>query len=258
MNNRLLTAILNSLFLVVWCSVICCQTVTAQNKPRIKIGLVLSTSGAAQPYGENARRGIELALDEINSGGGVNGHQIDILFRDCKTDGNEAARILKDLISTEKVQVVIGDVTSTCTVKMAPIANEHKTVLISPGASYPGLSQKGDFVFRYWYSDELEGKADAQYAKQNLRWSTVATVYIDIPYGQGVNQVFVREFQKLGGRVLKEIPLAQGRTDFHDQLTSLSAIERLDGIFLASYRNETVAFLKQLRALANKDLGSIA
>jgi branched-chain amino acid transport system substrate-binding protein len=257
MPRQFLTAIVVTLFLVGLCDTVCLQTVKSQNKSKIKIGLVLSTSGAAQPYGENAKRGVELAADEINASGGINGQQIEIVFRDCKTDGKEAARVLNELIDDEKVQVVIGDVTSTCVVEMEPIANERKVTLITPGASYPELSRKGDFVFRYWYSDELEGKADARYAKLNLNWTNLATAYIDIPYGRGINAVFVREFEKLGGRVSKEISFTQGQRDFRTQLHLLSSQERLDGVFLASYRNESVAFLRQLRAISNQDISSI-
>lgn len=217
-----------------------------QAKPTIKIGAVLSLSGPAEEWGQNARNGITLAVDELNNAGGINGSQVEVLYRDCVTNENKAKDALNSLLS-EGVQAVIGDVTSTCVRAMTEIANKHEVVLITPGASHPDISKRGDFVFRYWYSDELEGKADAIYAKESLKWQRVVTLYINIAYGKGINEVFVREFKAKKGEVIRQIPFELKQNDFGPQVTQLLQETNPDGLFLVGYKNETIAILKQLK-----------
>lgn len=214
----------------------------------VKIGVVLSTSGRAAPWGTSAKNGIELAAREINRKGGINGRPLEVIYKDSKTSGEEAIKALRELIADHHIQVVIGDVTSTCVLAMAETANQSNVVLITPGASNPSLSKKGDFIFRYWYSDELEGKADARYARQKRDWQRVLTVYLDAPYGQGINEVFTTEFRALNGEVVQTIPVRLGQDVFTDEVERIFEEPNLDGIFLASYVYENIEFLKQFRA----------
>jgi branched-chain amino acid transport system substrate-binding protein len=240
----------------------CLALVSFPNPPKsdgqapIKIGVVLSSTGGAARWAQHAKNGIELALAEVNAEGGVYGQPIQLVYRDCGTNGSEASKVLIDLIDNEHVSVVIGDVTSTCTVPMAQIANERKVVLITPGASYPKLSKENDFVFRYWYSDEREGTQDAWYANKNMGWRKVTTLYLDAYYGQGINEVFVREFSKLDGTIIDQIPFGQDQKDFPAQISRIvSRDPHPDGLFLVGYVNETAALLKELKS--NKNTSSI-
>ena len=213
----------------------------------IRIGVVLSSSGGAAIWGGHAKNGLELALAEVNRSG-VNGRQIELVYKDCKTNGTEAVKVFQDLIEKEQVSVVIGDVTSTCTVPMSRVANERGVVLITPGASYPDLSKENDYVFRYWYSDEQEGTQDARFAKENAGWSRATTLFLDAYYGQGINRVFVKKFEE-SGRIVDEIPFKQDQEKFELEISRILSRKPLpDGIFLVGYINETAALLKALRS----------
>ena len=100
-------------------------------RPKIKIGAVLSLSGPAKLWGEDAKNGILLAQDEINAAGDI---ELEVIPLDCKADSDEAAKALGRLITDHEIQVVIGDVTSSCVLEMMLIANQKKIVLITPGA----------------------------------------------------------------------------------------------------------------------------
>jgi branched-chain amino acid transport system substrate-binding protein len=131
---------------------------------------------------------------------------------------------------------------------MAPVAESEKVVLISPGASNPDISHAGEYIFRNFPSDALEGKVDADYAYQQLNWKQVAILYIKNAYGEGVYRVFKETFEKLGGTVVLEDSFDQGAIDFRGQLTKVKNTN-VDGIFLPGYPDEMAKLLKQAQEL---------
>ncbi len=156
----------------------------------IKIGAILPLTGSAAPYGENAKRGIELALTEINAAGGIQGSRIRVLFEDSRTDPKEAVSALNKLYSTHGVRYIIGDINSSGVLAMAPIAEKNKIILLSPGASNPKISDAGEYIFRNWHSDALEGQVDAEHAYSKMNWRTAAVLYVDAAYGVGLAETF--------------------------------------------------------------------
>ncbi len=122
----------------------------------IKIGAVLPLTGSEGIWGENAKMGIEIALAEINSSGGVKGKSVRLIYEDSQSLPSNAVSALQKLISTDKVCVVIGDIASSSVLAMAPIVEKEHVVLLSPGASNPDISKSGDYIFRNWQSDALE------------------------------------------------------------------------------------------------------
>ena len=74
----------------------------------VKIGAVVSETGALAPYGQQVRRGVELALEEINAGGGFKGAPIQVLYRDDRSNADTGVEVVKELIETEGVSVIVG------------------------------------------------------------------------------------------------------------------------------------------------------
>ena len=222
---------------------------TAENpKPTIKIGAVLSLSGNARQWGINARNGMNLALEEINADGGINGRPLEIIFKDSKTDEATAAKEFQELIKTEKVQVVIGDIASSTTLSMYPIAQQNKIVLFSPGASSPKLSISSDFFFRNWHSDKDEGKKIVSYIFDNLKANKVALFYIDNEYGKGFNDIFIEEFNERKRKILRVdnfSSVSKGGGDFRKKIAEILLVEP-DVILLVGYEDEIKQIFKQL------------
>src|SRR6185369_14500124 len=103
-------------------------------------------------------------------------------------------------------------------------------------------------------SDQLEGKIDARYARQELHWDTVSAIYLDVPYGAGIEKIFVEEFKRLGGRLAGEMPVTRHQSSFHDIIKKLPAQDfDTHGVYLVGYRAETVAFLRELRSPNNRN-----
>lgn len=223
-----------------------------EKKPEVfKVGAVLALTGSASVWGENVRKGMELALDEIHAAGGVKGKKIEIIYEDSQSDPTKAVAALQKVISTAQVPVVIGDIASSNVLAMAPVAESEKVVLISPGASNPDISHAGEYIYRNFPSDALEGRVDADYAFQQLKWKKVAILYIKNAYGEGVFRVFKEAFTKHGGIVILEDSFNQGAIDFRAQLTKVKNIT-VDGIFLPGYPDEMAKLLKQAKELGVK------
>lgn len=164
----------------------------------IEIGFVGPLTGGGAKYGEAARKAIELAGAEINQRAGVRGPAIRVVYEDSQGDPRRAVDAFRKLVSVNKVPAVIGDLFSSATLAVAPIANESEVVLLSPTSSAPGITYAGPFVFRNVASDIFEGSVMAEFARNRVGLSRVAVLYINNAYGAGIREVFVREFRAVG------------------------------------------------------------
>src|SRR3954462_11523376 len=122
---RLLAALLASALLA---------TAAADTGP-IKIGEFASLTGKEATYGQAAHKGTVLAIEEANAAGGVLGRKLELITEDDQSKSGEAATIAKKLIARDKVVALLGEITSGRTLEAAPIAQNAKIPLISPGAT---------------------------------------------------------------------------------------------------------------------------
>jgi branched-chain amino acid transport system substrate-binding protein len=238
----LLVAIVGSSFVLM-------TSACRERKPEeISIGSVLALTGSASVWGENTRNGMELALEEVNAAGGVGGKQLRVIYEDSKSEPRVAVDALRKVISANRVPAVIGDIASSNVLAMAPVAESEKVALISPGASNPDISFSGDYIFRNFPSDALEGTVDGEYASKQLGWRKVAVLNIKNAYGEGVARVFREAFKAAGGEVALDDAFDQGAIDFRGILTKVKGAA-LDGVFLAGYPDEMAKLLIQAKEL---------
>ena len=214
----------------------------------IKVGVILPLTGSAAVWGKNAKMGIDLALSEIKKKNTLNKRKIDLIYQDSKSKAIDAVTALQKMISIDHVPIVIGDIASSSVLAMAPIAEKNKVVLLSPGASSPKISFAGDFIFRNWQSDALEGKIDAKFAFDSLKVKTVCVLYVNNGYGAGLKEYFVKTFKSMGGRVLSIESFDQGATDMSSQLNKIKLLNP-DLIYMPSYPNEMITILIQAKEL---------
>lgn len=220
----------------------------AKEGKEIKIGAVLPLTGSAAVWGENAKMGLEIALDEVNQEGGVKGKNVKLIFEDSQSDPAKAVSSLQKLNSTEKVPAVIGDIASSSVLAMAPVAEREKVVLLSPGASNPDISQAGEYIFRNWQSDALEGEIDAKFAYHDMGYRKIAVLYVNNAYGGGLKDVFERTFKQLGGKILASEPFEQGAIEMRSQLNKIASTNP-DAIYMPGYPPEMAIILKQAKEM---------
>jgi len=209
-------------------------TQTKRGPEEIKIGAILPLTGEAAKYGKSAKRGIDLALEEINAKGGIKGKKLTIIYEDSKGNPKEGVSAILKLITVHKVPAILGAMSSSVTLAIAPIAEENKIVLLSPASSSPKITHAGDYIFRNCYSDIYEGKKMAHYIYNETRYKKVAIIHINNDYGIGLREAFRDEFNKLGGKVVAVETYDFGATDFRTQLSKIKESDP-DAIYIVGY-----------------------
>ena len=194
----------------------------AVSKEPIKIGVIAPLTGDAAVYGEPARNVYQMAVEEINGSGGVNGQMLELVIEDGKCNGKDGSNAAQKLINVDKVQVIIGGICSSETIASAPIAETQKIVLFSPGASSPDLTGISPYFFRNYPSDASQGKTLAEVAN-GKGWKKVAILQEQTDYALGIYKAFSVRFEELGGTIVKE-ETSSSETDFRSQLTKLKAV----------------------------------
>jgi branched-chain amino acid transport system substrate-binding protein len=208
------------------------------------IGHISPLTGDEAIYGKWEKDGIDLAVDEINAGGGISGRKIAVIHEDDKSSAATAISALQSLISARDVRVVIGGSLSSTTLAMAPIAEQHKVILLTPSAQSPKISQAGDFVFRLFASSTVEGaQLAALVAKSGV--STAAIIYNNNDYGVGLRDVIT---EKLRGHVnvLAAEAYAGETKDFRTQIQKAVVSTKPDAVILLGYPADMGTALKQM------------
>ena len=224
-------------------------TMQVSNSEPIKIGAIMALTGDTAVIGQPVADAVNLAVKEINDKGGINGRQVQVVTEDGGCDAGSATTAMQKLVSQDKVIAVIGAICSSATLAAAPIAEESGTVLISPTSTAAKVKDAGDYVFRVIASDSLQGKIGAQLAK-HLGYNTAAVLNINNDYGNGLADVFVTEFTKLGGEVVLKEAYAAGETNFRTLITK-AADANPDFIYFPTHPVEAGLFLKQKEELDN-------
>lgn len=222
-----------------------------KEEKEIKIGVINSLTGSAAPYGENSQDGIRLAVDEINNNGGIKGKKIKLLVEDDKTDPQSAVAAFRKLVNVDKVPIIIGPLSSSSAMACAPLANENKVVILSPGAVTPSLTGAGDYVFRNRAPGQLEAIQMADFAYNQLNLKKVAIFYINTDYGVGFKDIFAKHFEQLGGKIVYFESFDQGQSDFRSQIAKLKGL-KTDGVYILGVPIEVGNILKQSAELGFK------
>lgn len=211
-----------------------------------RIGAVISLSGASAAYGLNVKNGLLLAMTEINAKGGIRQRPMDLLIEDDGSDEQKAVEKAGEL-AKNGVPLIIGGITSSVTLAMVPVCQKNKVILLSPTASSPKLSTAGDYFFRNYPSDTLEGRVMAEYAIRRLKIRNVAILSIDNEYGKGVTDVFKQRFTGLAGTILSEKYYAAGTSDFVAIIKEIKTMAP-DAIYMPGYYTEISGILKEVKA----------
>lgn len=223
---------------------------TLKETGTIKIGLIAPLSGDTAIYGTASRGGAEIAIEEINNAEGVNGRKLEVVYEDGKCNGKDAATAANKLISIDQVLVIFGTICSAETLAIAPIAESNKIVLLSAASSAPSITEAGDYIFRTWPSDSLQGKEMAEYI-YSKGIKKVAIVNMNSDYPVGLANVFKETFIQLGGEVLISETYESTAKDFRTQLTKIKA-KNPEAIYIIPYTAEAGILVKQIKELGIK------
>lgn len=196
---------------------------TGSQSDTINLGFVLPITGSVPNLGSAMKNGAELAIEEINDQGGINGKKIKAVIEDDENKPATAPNAITKLIDQDKVDAVLGTYASSGSIAMAPIATANKKVMLSIGSTNAKVTTEGgDYVFRACFIDPFQGKIAAEFAYDDLQAKQVALLYdVGKDYCVGISSTFKDTFQKLGGEVAYEGKYNTGESDFKSYLTEI-------------------------------------
>lgn len=211
----------------------------------IRIGLAGSLS---DPVGIPMKLAAELAVEEINGQGGIDGRLLELVQRDDYGDPDSAVFVATDLYEAG-VSAVIGHIFSGMTLAAAPVYNggPDPVAAISPSSSSPDISTAGDYTFRICPSDLAHGIALAKWVHDTLKLERGAVLYLNDQYGRGVRQTFVRDFLRRGGVLQSIDPYLGDIPQVGPFLDRLAKLGGTDFLVVAGNRGEAEEILRQAR-----------
>lgn len=223
-------------------------TSSAENGTVFKIGGIGPTTGGAALYGLAVQRGAQIAVDEINEAGGINGVKIEFKFEDDQHDAEKSVNAYNSL-KDWGMQALMGTVTTTPCIAVAEKTAEDGMFEITPSASSAEVIEN-DNVFQVCFTDPNQGSASAQYISDNNMAKKVAIIYnsSDV-YSSGIRDTFVEKAEELGLEIVADEAFTDdAKTDFTAQLLAAQQGEA-DLVFLPFYYTEASIVLTQAASM---------
>ena len=226
---------------------------TAAAGGTFKIGTIGPLTGDNAAYGLAVQYGAEIAVDEINKNGGINGYQVELKSEDDETDNQKSVNAYNTL-KDWGMQFLDGSTTSACSIAVADYTKQDNMFQITPSGSAPDCV-KNDNVFRVCFADPAQGTASAQYIAAHKLGTKIGIIYdsSDV-YSNGIYQAFVQEAQKQGLTVVsQEAFTADSKTDFSVQLQKAKD-GGADLLFLPIYYQQAALIFQQADKMGYKPL----
>ena len=221
-----------------------CFSTTAFADDTFKIGGIGPITGGAAVYGQAVMNASQMAADDINAEGGINGYQIEFNFQDDEHDAEKSVNAYNTL-KDWGMQMLLGTVTSTpCTAVEGEASNDNMFLLTPSGSAVESIS--GDNAFRVCFSDPNQGTASAQYIGENGLAEKVAVIYnsSDV-YSSGIYNTFATEAANQPFEIVSaEAFTEDSKTDFSVQLQKAKDAGA-DMVFLPIYYTEASLILTQ-------------
>ncbi len=239
-------------FMMIFSFVGCEKKEEATEIKEIRLGATFPLTGDVASYGQKAKRGIEIAVSEINANGGILGRQVKVDFQDDKNDPKEAVSIMSKFATVDKLSVVFGSAGSTVSLAIAPLANQYKVIQISPISSSSKLSSEGgEYFFRTCPADDLQSDVLTNWVYESGA-RKVAVVYTNNSWGKPLAEDFEKKFTALGGIVAISEGVFENEKDLRTIISKIKKIEEIDAVVSPTYPKEGGMFVRQAKELGLK------
>lgn len=184
---------------------ICLFSATVRAEEAIDIAAIYALTGAAAEANAYALRGVGYAVDEVNKHGGISGRKINLFMFDNQSTPIGSTLAAQQALAANAVAIV-GPDWSSHSLAVARVAQVSGIPMISSLSTNPEVTKIGDYIFRICFTDDLQGKVIARFARQDLNAST-AVIFVDVTsdYSLKLSEIFRKNFEQLGGRVLLEL-----------------------------------------------------
>ena len=222
---------------------------TASEGGSFYIGGIGPITGDNAIYGMAVMNGAQIAVDEINAAGGINGYTVEYKFEDDVADGETAVNAYNNLMDWG-MQVLVGPTTTGSAISVSAKVYEERVFALTPSASSPDVTAGKDNMFQLCFTDPNQGSGSAVYMGATMPEAKVAVIYRnDDAYSQGIRDTFVAEAANQNLEVVYEGTFTEDTaTDFSVQLTAAQAAGA-DLVFLPIYYQPASVILAQANAM---------
>jgi branched-chain amino acid transport system substrate-binding protein len=222
---------------------VCVTPASAQN---IRIGFHAPLTGFAASDGKSALQGAELAVEQINAAGGVNGRKLELVVQDDQAKPDQAVPLANKYIG-DGLRIVVSGSYSGPTRAAAGVFHQAKVPYISAYAIHPDITRAGDFVFRTSFMGEVQGRAAAKFVGDVLKKKKVTLVTLNNDFGQALSAGFKEVAGKFGVQVASEYTYAMGDRQFGSIVASVKK-DAPEVLYVSGYFFNGGPLVAQLRA----------
>jgi len=210
----------------------------------ILISTVGPMTGQYAAFGEQMRRGAEMAVKDINAKGGVLGQQLKLVVEDDACDPKQAVAAANK-VASEGVALVAGHFCSGSSIPASKVYMEEGILQISPGSTNPAFTDEGGpNIFRVCGRDDQQGIVAGELLKKRFSDKKVAILHDKTAYGKGLADATKAEFEKLGGKVALYEAYTAGEKDYSALVSKLKA-EGIDVVYVGGYHTEAGLIIRQ-------------
>jgi len=213
----------------------------------IKIGFNVPLTGFAAADGKSALTGAELAVEQVNGAGGINGDMLELVVYDDQASPKEAAPLAVKLITQDGVVAGISGSYSGSTRAAATIFQENATPYISAYAVHPDITRAGDYVFRTSFMGEVQGRAGAKLIGDMMGKKRVAVITLSNDFGMSLAAGFKEKAADFGIDVVSESEYSIKDREFGPIVSKVKA-DNPDAIYASGYFFTAGPLVRQLRA----------
>jgi branched-chain amino acid transport system substrate-binding protein len=227
-----------------------------QSTNPIKIGASISLTGVAADFGQMSKKAMELAVEEINAKGGVDGRKVELYIEDDQTDPKSAVSAYRKLVDTNSVEAVIGGIFDFTAQPIFPLAEKDKVTFISPvNFVIDGSFEMNPYSFvMYPRFDQVVRELDSVIASKNIK--TLGMIRFESGFSESIQNTLKGIMQNQNGQFVVETYKAIGGSDFRTNILKLtdSALKgnKLDAVFLDMLDFDIVKYLGDSKNLGFK------
>lgn len=216
---------------------------SGESSETIKIGLLLSSTGTFAPLAEGIKNGFNLYLEENDNM--LGGKKVEVKFEDDEANAQVALRKYRQLVKSDKVNIVVGPISSAVAYAIRDEVEKDKVLLIDANAAGNDLSwdMKSDYIYRTSFSNWQNGSSSGEYLANNVGKTAIA-IAPDYPAGKEVISGFKETFEASGGKVISEIYPKLGTNDFATYLTEVTK-EKPDLVYTFMTGSDGIRFVQQ-------------
>jgi branched-chain amino acid transport system substrate-binding protein len=225
----------------------------ADSSEPILLGVSGPLTGPNAQYGAQWKQGFDLALDQINASGGINGRKLAYSFEDSQSDPRQSVAIAQKFVSDPRIVMELGDFSSPASMAASPIYQRAGLVQFGFTNSHPDFTKGGDFMWSTSVSQADEQPLLALYAVRHLGLKRLAVLHQNTDWGRTSRDYFVNAAKEYGAEVaITEGYIADDR-DFRSTLVRVRDANP-DGLILISYYSDGALIARQARQVGLKQV----